>query len=126
MPLYELFCIASHNPASPANLRQLIDGLARQVHSSGGVVRDLKNLGIGLTLPTRMRANQQYHDRGDHFTMSFDTSPVVLKRLGETLRADPLVVRWTVLKKGEKLSELNPKPNSTILAELDNYIESRI
>lgn len=28
-----------------------------------------------------------------HFTMSFDTSPVVLKRLGETLRADPLVVR---------------------------------
>lgn len=25
--------------------------------------------------------------------MSFDTSPIVLKRLGETLRADPLVVR---------------------------------
>jgi hypothetical protein len=32
-------------------------------------------------------------DTGSHFTMSFDTSPVVLKRLGETLRADPLVVR---------------------------------
>ncbi|KAK4689521.1 hypothetical protein P7C73_g591, partial [Tremellales sp. Uapishka_1] len=86
MPLYELFCIASHNPASPvspslprwlsltypelisslqANLRQLIDSLARQVHTSGGVVRNLQNLGAGKTLPQRMRRNQQYHERGE-------------------------------------------------------------
>lgn len=35
--------------------------------------------------------------------MTFDTSPIVLKHLDEALRADPLVVRWTLLKKGEKL-----------------------
>ncbi|KAI9637474.1 uncharacterized protein MKK02DRAFT_43398 [Dioszegia hungarica] len=114
MPLYELFCIASHNPTSPANLRQLIDGIARQIHSSGGVVRDMKSLGVGLTLPMRMRANQQYHTRGDHFTMLFDTSPPVLKRLEGTLRADPLVVRWTTLKKGEAIKDLNPTPDPTI------------
>lgn len=38
-----------------------------------------------------------------HFTMLFDTSPPVLKRLEGTLRADPLVVRWTTLKKGEAM-----------------------
>jgi small subunit ribosomal protein S6 len=32
--------------------------------------------------------------------MTFDTSPVVLKRINETLRRDPMVVRWMLTKKG--------------------------
>jgi hypothetical protein len=36
--------------------------------------------------------------------MTFDTSPPILKRLEGTLRADPLVVRWTMLKKGTAMS----------------------
>lgn len=35
--------------------------------------------------------------------MTFDTSPIVLKRLNETLRTDPLVVRWMLTKKGVAL-----------------------
>lgn len=35
-----------------------------------------------------------------HFTVTFDTSPVVLQRINETLRRDPMVVRWMLTKKG--------------------------
>lgn len=63
LPLPDYQDSASADPQ--ANLRQLIDGIARQIHSSGGVVRDMKSLGVGLTLPMRMRANQQYHTRGE-------------------------------------------------------------
>jgi hypothetical protein len=44
-------------------------------------------------------------DAASHFTMSFDTSPVVLKRLGETLRADPLVVRCVHARRSLNHSE---------------------
>ncbi|KAL7423860.1 hypothetical protein Q5752_001445 [Cryptotrichosporon argae] len=107
MPLYELFCIAAHS-TQPSNLRQLVDQIARTVHANGGVVRDIRTLGVRATLPMRMRRNQQYHERGEHFTMTFDTSPVVLQRLNESLRVDPLVVRWMTLKKGETIKQLNP------------------
>ena len=82
MPLYELFCIASHNPTSPvspppphlsmtvvlktkANLRQLVSSVSTVIHNNGGVVRDLKSLGKGVTLPTKFRANQAYHTPGE-------------------------------------------------------------
>lgn len=54
-----------------ANLRQLIEGLSRTVHASGGVVRDLQSLGVGVTLPQRMRANQQYYTQGEYVLASF-------------------------------------------------------
>jgi hypothetical protein len=88
MPLYELFCIASHNPTSPvcpsppfssshtrsrnedqltfqANLRQLVSSVSSVIHNNGGVVRDLKSLGKGVTLPMKFRANQAYHTHGE-------------------------------------------------------------
>ncbi|WWD02503.1 ribosomal protein S6 [Kwoniella europaea PYCC6329] len=114
MPLYELFCIAVHNPTSSVNLRSVINSLSNQIHSTGGVVRDMKKLGINLTLPQRMRRMRQYHERGDHFTMTFDTSPIVLKRLDETLRRDPSIIRWTLLKKATKVKDLNKLLNSSI------------
>ncbi|KAK8854822.1 ribosomal protein S6 [Kwoniella newhampshirensis] len=121
MPMYELFCIAVHNPQSSVNLRSLINSLSNQVHTSGGVVRDLKNLGINLTLPQRIRRMRQYHSRGDHFTMTFDTSPIVLRRLDETLRRDPSIIRWTVLKKADKVKDLAKPLNPSI--EFDEISE---
>lgn len=47
------------------NLRGLIQNIARKVHLQGGVVREVRGLGIGLTLPERMRRNQQIHDIGE-------------------------------------------------------------
>jgi ribosomal protein S6 len=35
--------------------------------------------------------------------MQFDTSPAMLKEMDQQLNRDPLVIRWTMLKKGNKL-----------------------
>jgi len=40
---------------------------------------------------------QADHGRYSHFLMTFDTSPVVLKKLDESLKRDPAVVRWVFL-----------------------------
>ncbi|WVN90243.1 ribosomal protein S6 [Cryptococcus depauperatus CBS 7841] len=120
MPLYELFCIAVHNPVSSVNLRGIVNNVSTQVHQSGGVVRDLKNLGLNLTLPQRMRRMRQFYTKGDHFTMAFDSSPVVLKRINETLRNDPSIIRWTVLKRASKLKDLaNPRHPSVDFNEIE-------
>ncbi|WVQ74888.1 ribosomal protein S6 [Cryptococcus sp. DSM 104548] len=114
MPLYELFCIAVHNPVSSVNLRGIVNTVSTQVHQSGGVVRDLKNLGLNLTLPQRIRRMRQYYTKGDHFTMAFDTSPIVLKRINETLRSDPSIIKWTVLKRAQKVKDLAAPRNPSI------------
>lgn len=51
-------------------------------------------------VPRRLRINAIPVADSSHFTMMFDTSPVVLKRINETLRRDPMVVRWMLTKKG--------------------------
>lgn len=38
-----------------------------------------------------------------HFTMTFDASPPVVQRLNSSLRRDPLVVRWMLMRKGDKM-----------------------
>ncbi|ODN78807.1 ribosomal protein S6 [Cryptococcus amylolentus CBS 6039] len=114
MPLYELFCIAVHNPVSSVNLRGIVNTVSTQVHQSGGVVRDLKNMGLNLTLPQRIRRMRQYYTKGDHFTMAFDTSPIVLKRINETLRSDPSIIKWTVLKRAQKVKDLAAPRNPSI------------
>ena len=38
--------------------------------------------------------------------MTFDTSPRILKELGASLRQDPAVIRWTMLKQGEKVEDI--------------------
>ena len=40
---------------------------------------------------------------GSHFLMQFDTSPGMIKEMDQQLNRDPLVIRWTMLKKGTKL-----------------------
>lgn len=47
------------------NLRGIVNIVSTQVHQSGGVVRDLKNLGINMTLPQRIRRMRQYYSTGE-------------------------------------------------------------
>lgn len=97
MPLYELFCIAVHNPVSSVradifslpprtfhadihlpiifsplqvNLRGIVNIVSTQVHQTGGVVRDLRNLGINMTLPQRIRRMRQYYSTGEWVFLS--------------------------------------------------------
>jgi hypothetical protein len=46
-------------------LRQLVKSIATQVHVTGGAVRDFRSLGRNVTLPQRMRRNQQFHEHGE-------------------------------------------------------------
>lgn len=38
--------------------------------------------------------------------MHFDTSPRTLRSLNSILRRDPRVIRWTMLKMGEKIEDV--------------------
>lgn len=46
--------------------------------------------------------------------MHFDTSPRTLATLNERLRTDPRVVRWTMLKLGERLEDVVRDPSTTV------------
>ncbi|KAG7529409.1 hypothetical protein FFLO_05681 [Filobasidium floriforme] len=116
MPLYELVCIAAHVPPPNRELHQLITNLSSRVMRTGGVVRDIRNLG-SRTLPMRMRRHQQYYTEGDHFSMLFDTSPPVLATLNESLKNDPGVIRWTMLRKGTTIKDLVPKGEFTVKSQ---------
>lgn len=86
MPLYELVCIAAHNPSTNVSnsgtsggepnltatsswvpqkdLYSLVHNVASTVLRTGGVVRDIKNMGV-RRLPQRMRRHQQYYTVGE-------------------------------------------------------------
>lgn len=46
--------------------------------------------------------------------MHFDTSPRTLRSLGTIMRSDPRVIRWTMLKLGEKLEDVVKDPEATV------------
>jgi len=74
---------------------------ARHVMDQGGVVRNIEYWGT-QTLPQVMRRHKKSQNVGDYWTMYFDTSPRTLNSLALKLRQDPRVIRWTMLKQGEK------------------------
>lgn len=48
-----------------------------------------------------------------YWTMHFDTSPRTLRSLNSIMRSDPRVIRWTMLKLGEKVEEVVQSPEKT-------------
>ena len=45
--------------------------------------------------------------------MHFDTSPRTLRSLNSIMRSDPRVIRWTMLKLGEKVEDVVQSPEKT-------------
>lgn len=45
--------------------------------------------------------------------MHFDTSPRTLRSLNSIMRSDPRVIRWTMLKLGEKIEDVVESPEQT-------------
>ena len=41
-----------------------------------------------------------------YWTMNFDVSPRTLREMDQMLRRDPRVIRWTMLKQGEKVEDI--------------------
>lgn len=98
----------------------------------GGVVRNLDSWGT-LTLPQRMHRRKQWHNIGEYvlsivkalapshttgsyWTMDFDASPKTLHSLSGLLRHDPRVIRWTMIKLGEKVEDVVEPPAKTLKA----------
>ncbi|PAV18693.1 ribosomal S6 [Pyrrhoderma noxium] len=104
MPLYRLHCISAHYQEY-RHVKDLVTQSAKLLLDNGSPIREIKFLGT-KSLPQRMKRHKAYHTIGDYWTMNFDTSPRLLARLNDQMRSDPRVIRWTMLKLGEKLEDV--------------------
>ncbi|KAG1716632.1 hypothetical protein ID866_510 [Astraeus odoratus] len=104
MPFYQMVCIASHF-REYRHIKDLVTMSARHIMDQGGVVRNIEYWGT-QTLPQKMRKRRQVYTIGDYWTMYFDTSPQGLKSLTGLIRRDPRVIRWTMLKQGDKVEDV--------------------
>jgi len=112
MPLYELLCISRH-VKDYKNIKDLVTDCAKHVMNAGGVVRSIESWGT-RQLPQRLHRHQQWHIMGDYWTMHFDTNPRVLHTMNKRLKVDPMVLRWTMTKLGEKPEETLKAGEKTI------------
>ncbi|KAF8637957.1 hypothetical protein AX16_010590 [Volvariella volvacea WC 439] len=122
MPLYQMLCITAHYKEFK-HIKELVRQSATHVMNAGGVVRSINSWGT-LTLPQRMRRHGHYHYVGDYWTLHFDTAPRTLQSLNSIMRRDPRVIRWTVLKLGDKVEDVAkegakaPKGKKTEVSDL--------
>jgi small subunit ribosomal protein S6 len=75
------------------------------VLTNGGVVRGY-TYWDKLLLPTRRRAHQAYHTHGQYFIMRFDANSPTQHLIQRTLRLDPRMIGFSVVKMGETLKEI--------------------
>ena len=76
-----------------------------QVLRSGGVVRGYTNWGT-FKLPKPTTKHQARYNDGHHFIMRFDSSGPVQTSIRRTLGLDPRMIRFSVVKLGDKLEEI--------------------
>ncbi|KAF9793425.1 ribosomal protein S6 [Thelephora terrestris] len=112
MPFYRMMCIAAHYPEYK-HIKDLVTQSAMHVLDNGGIVRGFRYWGT-RTLPQKMRRQKQIFNYGDYWFMHFDASPKTLKGLHTLLRKDPRVIRWTMLKEGEKVQDVVELKDQTI------------
>ncbi|KAI9790807.1 MAG: hypothetical protein M1816_004765 [Peltula sp. TS41687] len=101
--LYELIAVV--RPGSLPEIKDIAKTAGMLVLQSGGVVRGFSNWGPFL-LPRKTRIHQATHTKGHYFVMRFDSSGSAQSRLRSTLALDPRMVRFSVVKMGEKLEEV--------------------
>lgn len=75
--------------------------------NAGGVVRKIESWGT-MQLPHRMKKKRTntYEHIGDYWTLHCDASPQNLRSLNNFMRRDPRVLRWTVLKLGDRVEDV--------------------
>ncbi|KAF9451941.1 hypothetical protein P691DRAFT_698162 [Macrolepiota fuliginosa MF-IS2] len=106
MPLYQMVCVAAHFPEYH-HIRELVRQSATHIMNAGGVVRKVESWGT-MQLPQRMKKKRTnaYEHIGDYWTLHCDTSPQTLRSLNNFMRRDPRVLRWTVLKLGDRVEDV--------------------
>ncbi|EED14853.1 37S ribosomal protein Mrp17 [Talaromyces stipitatus ATCC 10500] len=107
--LYELIAIV--RPGSLKEVKEIAKNAGVQVLRSGGVVRGYTNWGT-FTLPKPTTKHQARYSEGWHFIMRFDASGPVQAAVRRTLSLDPRMIRFSVVKLGDKLEEINDVPGN--------------
>ncbi|KAJ3183374.1 hypothetical protein HDU87_006693 [Geranomyces variabilis] len=102
---------AQQSPPTPElapldQTRALIKESAIQVLDSRGVVKGFELLHTNQPLPYRMKRHQEIFDSGDYWCMQFFSSPETRKKLSKSLDFDERVIRHTIMKVGESMSEI--------------------
>ncbi|KAI8919089.1 hypothetical protein DFJ77DRAFT_507933 [Powellomyces hirtus] len=91
----------------PLNTTQaLMKQSAIQILDLKGVVKHFELLKSDETLPYRMKRHQEIFSTGDYFTMQFYASPQTKQTLSKSLDFDERVIRHTIMKIGESMSEI--------------------
>lgn len=101
--LYELIAVV--RPGSLNEVREIARNAGIQVLRSGGVVRGYTNWGT-FRLPKPTTKHQARYTDGHHFIMRFDASGPVQSAVRRTLSLDPRMIRFSVVKLGDKLEEI--------------------
>ncbi|OKL55782.1 hypothetical protein UA08_08892 [Talaromyces atroroseus] len=129
-PSYADFVSAQVRPGSLKEVKEIAKNAGIQVLRSGGVVRGYTNWGT-FTLPKPTTKHQARYSEGWHFIMRFDASGPVQAAVRRTLSLDPRMIRFSVLKLGDKLEEINDvpghiewNPTKTSLADTINSREA--
>ncbi|KAI9923596.1 hypothetical protein ASPWEDRAFT_172087 [Aspergillus wentii DTO 134E9] len=119
--LYELIAIV--RPGSLHEVREIARNAGVQVLRSGGVVRGYTNWGT-FRLPKPTTKHQARYTEGQHFIMRFDAAGPVQSAVRRTLGLDPRMIRFSVVKLGDKLEEIKDVEGKVEWNNVRNLSES--
>ncbi|KAI5284042.1 hypothetical protein KEM54_001627, partial [Ascosphaera aggregata] len=105
--LYELIAVV--RPGSLAETKAIATTIGQTVLRGGGVIRGYTNWGV-FKLPKPVTKHQSRQNDGHHFIVRFDSSAAVQKQIRNTLSLDPRMIRFGVVKLGERLDQIKDIP----------------
>ncbi|KAF2273137.1 37S ribosomal protein Mrp17 [Westerdykella ornata] len=105
--LYEMIGIV--RPGRLSEVKEIAKTAGKIVLDQKGVVRGVTNWGTYL-LPKPAKKLQTTHHTGHHFIMRFDASAKTQHILRRTMSLDPRLIRYSVVKMGEKFEHIKDVP----------------
>ncbi|KAK7620047.1 ribosomal protein S6 [Phyllosticta citricarpa] len=107
--LYEMIGIV--RPGKLNEVKEIAKSAGTIILNSGGVVRGVTNWGV-FQLPRPTRKHQMTHTSGHHFILRFDASSYAQHQLRRTMSLDPRLIRYTMVKLGDKLADIADVPGT--------------
>ncbi|KAF1921404.1 37S ribosomal protein Mrp17 [Ampelomyces quisqualis] len=101
--LYELIGVV--RPGRLSEVKEIAKTAGSIILAQRGVVRGYTNWGTFL-LPKPAKKLQSTHHYGHHFIMRFDASANAQHLLRRTMSLDPRLIRYSVVKMGEKFEDI--------------------
>ena len=86
-------------------LNRIARTAGRLILSRAGVIRGITNWGTFL-LPSPMTKAEKKYSHGHYFIMRFDSDPQTQHAVRRTMSLDPRMLRFSVVKMGEKLEDI--------------------